>query len=109
VKIPKTQALPGNSRQCLALAANRGSTEGILAVLVQLEVVPVFGKLLTSLFKLHSLFIDDSHFSSILILQHLNPHLLESTPGLEIFKLLCVLLSYSSDLLVMTVLMDFFT
>jgi hypothetical protein len=68
----------------------------------------LFGNLLTSLLKLLSWFFDDSLLGSILILQLLNLHLLGSTSGLEIFKLLCVLLSYSSNLLVMAVLTDFF-
>jgi hypothetical protein len=41
VKIPETQPLLGDSRQCLASAAHKGLTEVILAVMVQLEAVLV--------------------------------------------------------------------
>jgi hypothetical protein len=41
VKILETQPLLGDSRQCLALAAHKGSIEVILVVMVQLEVVLV--------------------------------------------------------------------
>jgi hypothetical protein len=119
VKIPEIQPSPRDSRQCLASTAHRGLAEGILVVLAQLEAVPMdplqlpsstpVQELLSSLFKLFSWFFDDSLLSSILILQLLNLHLLGSTPMLEIFNLLSVLLRYSSNLLVMMVLTDFFT
>jgi hypothetical protein len=41
LKIPKTQPSPGDSRQCPTSTAHRCLAKGKLAVLAQLEAVPV--------------------------------------------------------------------